>query len=189
MKFIKGLLIVFTLLAVSALGVGLYLPDRAQVERSALIDASPATIYTVLDGFRQFNRWSPWADLDPKTIYTYDGPPLGVGARVSWSSVNRNVGAGSQRILEAVPYSTIKLRLSFDGMDAETTATYSLVPEGKATRLTWQYASIFDGNLLDRYFGLLLDRMVGPDFDRASRASRRSSKRCRRRTSPPCSRS
>jgi effector-binding domain-containing protein/uncharacterized protein YndB with AHSA1/START domain len=166
MAVLKMLLLAFVVLAVAALGVGLMLPDQAKVERSVVIDASPATVYTVLNGFRQFNRWSPWADLDPQTIYTYDGPPLGVGARSAWSSQDPNVGAGDQEILEATPYTTIKVRLRFDGMDMDNLLTYTLTAEGAGTRLNWSYLSDFNGNLLNRYFGLLLDRMIGPDFEK-----------------------
>ncbi len=88
MRILKTLLVLLAVLATVFLGVGLALPDRARVERSVLIDASPATVYTVLNGFRQFNRWSPWADIDPQTVYTYSGPPTGVGARQRWTSQN-----------------------------------------------------------------------------------------------------
>lgn len=166
MKFLKGLLIALTLLAVAALGIGFGLPDQARVERSVLIGSPPATVYAVLNGFKQLNRWSPWADLDPETIYTYEGPPQGVGSRISWASINPNVGAGSQEILQLTPYREIKLRLDFKGMDADTVITYSLLSEGQSTRLNWTYQSSFGGNLVGRYLGLILDRMVGPDFDK-----------------------
>jgi effector-binding domain-containing protein/uncharacterized protein YndB with AHSA1/START domain len=166
MRFLKGLLVVFVVLAIAAVGVGMALPDQAKIERSVVIDASPATVYTVLNGFHQFNRWSPWADLDPQTVYTYDGPLMGVGARSSWSSKDPNVGAGDQEILEATPYTMVKVRLRFDGMDMDNLLTYTLVPQGAGTQLTWSYLTDFNGNLLNRYFGLLLERMIGPDFDK-----------------------
>lgn len=166
MRILKTLLVLLAVLATVFLGVGLALPDRARVERSVLIDASPATVYTVLNGFRQFNRWSPWADIDPQTVYTYSGPPTGVGARQRWTSQNPAAGSGSQEILEATPYAAVKVRLQFDGMDVDNLLTYSLSAEGSGTRLVWTYESDFNGNVLNRYFGLLLDKMIGPDFDK-----------------------
>lgn len=166
MRVLKTLLAVFVVLAIAAVAVGFVLPDQAKVERSVVIDAPPVTIYTVLDGFHQFNRWSPWADIDPQTIYTYDGPPMGVGARSAWSSQDPQAGSGDQEILEATPYSMVKVRLRFAGMDMDNLLTYALAAEGAGTQLTWTYQSDFNGNLLNRYFGLLLDRMIGPDFDK-----------------------
>ncbi|MDB5971187.1 MAG: Polyketide cyclase / dehydrase and lipid transport [Hydrocarboniphaga sp.] len=166
MGVLKLLLVVFVLLVIAAIGVGFTLPDRAKVERSVLIDASPATVYTVLNGFHQFNRWSPWADIDPQTVYTYQGPLLGVGARSAWSSKDPKAGSGDQEILEATPYTIIKVRLRFEGMDMDNLLTYTLTAAGAGTQLSWTYLSDFNGNLLNRYFGLLLDRMIGPDFDK-----------------------
>lgn len=166
MRILKGLLVGFVVLAVVAIGVGLMLPDQAKVERSIVIDARPATVYTVLNGFHQFNKWSPWADIDPQTVYTYDGPPIGVGARSGWRSADPNVGAGDQEILESTPYASVKVRLRFAGMDMDNLLTYTLAAEGAGTLLTWTYQSDFNGNLLNRYFGLLLDKMIGPDFDK-----------------------
>jgi len=166
MRILKGLLVLFLVLAVAAIGVGLMLPDQAKVERAVVIDASPATVYTVLNGFHQFNRWSPWADIDPQTVYTYSGPLVGVGARSAWSSKDPQAGSGDQEILEATPYTMVKVRLRFEGMDMDNLLTYALAAEGASTRLTWTYLSDFNGNLLNRYFGLLLDRMIGPDFDK-----------------------
>lgn len=166
MRLLKGLLMAFVVLAIAAVGVGLALPDQAKVERRISIDARPATVYTVLNGFHQFNRWSPWADIDPQTVYTYDGPPLGVGARSAWSSQDPQAGSGDQEILEATPYAMVKVRLRFAGMDMDNLLIYTLTAEGAGTQLTWSYLSDFNGNLLNRYFGLLLDRMIGPDFDK-----------------------
>lgn len=166
MRVLSGLFIAFVIFVVAAVGVGFFLPERAHVERSTLIDAPPATVYAVLGGFKQFNRWSPWADLDPKTQYLYSGAPFGPGARQKWQSDDPNVGGGSQEILEATPYSQVKVRLSFDSMSTENQLTYTLTPEGEGTRLVWAMDTGFGGDLLNRYFGLLFDRMIGPDFEK-----------------------
>jgi DNA gyrase inhibitor GyrI/uncharacterized protein YndB with AHSA1/START domain len=165
-RVLKWLVIAVLLLIVGLTGVGLMLPDTARVERSVFIESKPATVYTVLNGFRQFNKWSPWAELDPNAAYYSEGPPLGVGAKHGWRSDDPSVGAGSQQIVEAQPYERIRIRLVFDGFDSENHATYLLTPEGEGTRLVWDYQGVFHGNLLGRYFGLMLDRMIGPDYER-----------------------
>ncbi|EIT68103.1 MULTISPECIES: SRPBCC family protein [Hydrocarboniphaga] len=166
MRVLSGLFIAFVIFVVAAVGVGFFLPDEAHVERSTVIEAPPATVYAVLGGFKQFNRWSPWADLDPKTQYQYSGAPFGPGARQKWQSDDPNVGGGSQEILEVTPYSMVKVRLSFDSMSTENQLTYTLTPEGEGTRLVWAMDTGFGGDLLNRYFGLLFDRMIGPDFEK-----------------------
>lgn len=166
MRVLIGMVVAVVLLIMGAITAGFLLPDRATMQREIVIDAPPVTVFTLLSGFRRFNEWSPWADLDPATTYTREGPVLGVGAKQSWQSQNESVGAGSQEILEAVPYSSIRVRLSFSGFDSENIATYTLTPEGGGTKVVWHHQAEFKGDLLGRYFGLMLDSMLGADYER-----------------------
>lgn len=153
-------------LAIGCLFVGGFLlPKTAHVERAIAIDAPPAMVFTVLNGFGQFHRWSPWADIDPNAVTTYEGPRTGPGARMSWSG-NAEVGTGSQEILESTPYSAIALRLTFGDFAGDFRASYRLVPEGTGTRVTWGFDADYGGSILGRYFGLLSESMLGPDYDK-----------------------
>ena len=165
MKILRGLF--FLLLGLVALFfvTALFLPQAAHVERSMTTTASPATVYGLVDGFKRFNEWSPWAGLDPATKYTYSGPETGVGARMEWASANPDVGNGSQEVIDVEPGQRVTSKLDF-GMDNPTTSTISLVPEGTGTRVTWALDTDFSGSLIGRYFGLALDRMVGPDYEK-----------------------
>lgn len=166
MKALKIVSAVVVLLLLSLLALGFLLPDTRQFQRSAVVDAPPATVYAVLDGFRQFNRWSPWASLDPNTQYQFEGPPMGVGAKLSWHSAQENVGSGSQEIVEAEANQRVRMRLVFSGFDSENYSTLQLAPEGEHTRVTWIYESHFHGDLLGRYFGLKLEDWVAPDYEK-----------------------
>lgn len=166
MRALKWLLIVVVVLIAGVVGVGFMLPDQAHVERTVVINAKPATVYTVLNGFKQFNKWSPWASLDPGTSYVVEGPLVGPGAKQSWRSEDPSVGAGSQEILEAVPFQRVVMKLVFEGFDSDNLATYTLTPQGEGTQVVWGYDSTFKGDLIGRYFGLMLDGMLGPDYER-----------------------
>ncbi len=166
MRLIKWLAIVMAVLVIGVVAVGFVLPDTAHVERSIVVATKPATAYTALNGFKQFNKWSPWANLDPNAEYTLEGPLMGVGAKSSWRSEDPNVGAGSQEILEATPYEQIRMRLVFEGFDSENYSAYQFAPEGEGTRITWSYDTTFHGNLINRYFGLMLDKMIGADYEK-----------------------
>lgn len=149
-----------------AVAGGFVLPDRASIERGILIDRAPATVFTVLDGFRHYEHWSPLASLDPAMKTRLEGPIDGVGARYVWSSEIPSVGSGSQQIVESVPYSHVVVHMVFSGSDAQNTAAFDLVPEGEGTRVTWHHEVAFGSSLVDRYMGLMLERMVGPDCER-----------------------
>ena len=167
MTVLRVLLIGIVVLVLGAVGVGLFLPDRAKVERGIVIARPAATVFTVLNGFRHFQAWSPWAALDPAMQITLEGPTTGVGARLRWSSEQGAVGSGSQEIVESLANRRIVMRLQFSGMDREHRTRFEIEPQdGQGTRVSWVMETEFGANPLDRWFGLLLDGMVGPDYER-----------------------
>ncbi len=165
MNLLKKLLLGVVALVVLCVVIGFFLPRIAHVERSVVIDAPAATVFTVLNGFRQFNNWSPWAEYDPDMKVTFEGPATGVGAKYSWSG-NDQVGTGSQEILESTPYSAIKLRLVFGEFPGDFIASYTLEPEGAMVKVTWGFDADYGSSVMGRYFGLLSDSMLGPDYEK-----------------------
>jgi effector-binding domain-containing protein len=145
--------------------VGLVLPDRVHVERSAQIQAPAADVFALVNGFRQFDRWSPWADKDPQMKVRISGPPLGVGAHYEWSG-NEAVGGGSQEIVASTPYRQVKTRLLFTGFDKASLAGFDLEPNGAMTRVTWSLDVPLGGNPIAHYFGLFMKNEIGPDYER-----------------------
>ncbi len=165
MNILKKFALAIVALIAVLFAVGLVLPKTAHVERSIVIEAPPVMVFTVLNGFRQFSRWSPWADIDPNATTTLEGPEAGVGSKMSWSG-NAEVGTGSQEILESTPHSLIRLRLTFGDFPGDFLATYTLAPEGAGTRVTWGFDADYGSSVMGRYFGLLSDSMLGPDYEK-----------------------
>ena len=164
MKFLKILLTGIIGLVVLLAIVGLFLPSSARVERSIVIERTPALIFPVVNSFERFNEWSPWHDIDPDATYTYSGPSSGVGASMSWKG-NDAVGTGVQTITASEPDRRIALDLQFGEMDASKVEML-LALEGGGTRVTWTLESNFGYDLAGRYFGLLLDKFVGADYEK-----------------------
>jgi uncharacterized protein YndB with AHSA1/START domain len=162
---IRKLLLGLTVLLVLVLAAGLFLPRSAHVERSIVTSAPPERVFPLVDGFARFNEWSPWAELDPNTVYTYSGPASGVGARMEWSSENSNVGSGSQEVIAIEPGRSVTNRLDF-GPQGQATARIDIEPAGGGSRITWSMDSSFEDDYLGRYFGLLFDRLIGPDYEK-----------------------
>ena len=164
MKILRNLLLGLVGLVVLLAGVGLFLPDTAHVERSARIQAAPERVHALINDYKRFNEWSPWAERDPKAVYEYSGPGAGVGAKMSWRSQDPDVGSGSQEIIESRP-DLIRVALDF-GPDGKAVAFFKLEPVEGATQLTWGFDTQFEGNIIGRYAGLLLDGMVGADYEK-----------------------
>lgn len=163
MKFIRWVLAAIVALGLVFVAGSLLLPSSTRVERSVVIDRSPAEVFATLDSFERFNAWSPWAEYDPQATYTYEGPVRGVGARMRWVG-NRAVGTGSQEITASEPHRRILVALDFDGSLAQ--ASYLLAPEGQGTRVTWAFDSAHGWNPFKRWLGLLFDRMIGADYEK-----------------------
>ncbi len=156
------------LLAVGIYAVGvLVLPDEKRVSRSIDVAASEAAVFNVVNDMRSFNRWSPWAELDPATRYDFQGPRQGVGAAMSWESTNPQVGSGSQIIVASEPNERVRLRLQF-GVNQTAMAELQMAPSPTGgTRVTWLLDMDFDGNVMQRYLGaFVLDGAIGRDYER-----------------------
>lgn len=156
------------LLAVGIYAVGvLVLPDEKRVTRSIDVAASQAAVFNVVNDMRSFNRWSPWAELDPRTRFEFSGARQGVGAAMSWESQNPQVGSGSQLIVVSEPNERVRLRWEF-GVDQSAMAELQMTPSPNGgTRVTWLLDMDFDGDIVQRYLGaLVLDGAIGRDYER-----------------------
>jgi len=162
--------IVFLFLIAAFVVTGYLLPKEVHVERSITIERPAPMMFDLLNGFKYFDKWSPWAKRDPAAIFAISGPESGVGARLSWSGDPQLVGSGWQEIVSSKPYEQIDIRLDFDAQGPADTG-FRLKALGDATRVTWFFDSdLTKGvNMLDaflaRYFGLLFDRWVGGDYE------------------------
>lgn len=158
--FLRALIGLVAILA----ALSFLLPRHAHVERSVVMAAPASTVFAVINDLHEFNKWSPWTQIDPATQYTFTGPATGVGAAMAWQSEHPHVGSGSQEIIESVPneHVTTLLRFSDEG-DAKS--TIALAADANGTRVTWNFDTDLGFNPLSRYFGLMLDSMVGSNYE------------------------
>jgi hypothetical protein len=142
-------------------------PSEFRVTRTASIAAAPAEIFPLINDFHNWDRWSPWAKLDPNMKTTYAGAPAGVGAVYSWVG-NSDVGEGRMTITESQPTEKVGLRLEFLKPFAATSTTeFTLKPGGNATKVEWTTYGPCD--FMSKAFSLFMggmDKMMGPDFEK-----------------------
>jgi Polyketide cyclase / dehydrase and lipid transport len=139
-----------------------------EVTRRTTIDAPAPTVHALIEDFHEWQRWSPWEEIDPDMRRTHSGAPKGVGARYAWSG-NRKAGAGSMDITAVTP-ERIVLDLAFSKpFKAENVLEFTLRPVGPATEVTWRMTGQQRG--LMALFGKVvpMDRLVGKDFDKGLR--------------------
>jgi dienelactone hydrolase len=164
-KLIKVILTVLVVAVVAFVLGGFLLPKETEVERSALIESDPATIFEYVNNLEKFHSWSPWADMDPNMQLEFSGPERGVGASMSWSSEVPQVGNGMQRITVSEPSRRVVTALEFDGQTSSE-SEFELIPEGNQTKVIWRFRVDFGSNPVSRYVGLALDDMLGQHYDR-----------------------
>lgn len=140
--------------------------DTFRVERSTTIQAEPAKVYALLNDFHNFPSWSPWQKLDPAMQATHSGAPSGQGAVYSWAG-NDAVGSGRMEILQAVPNTSVTVKLDFlKPFEAHNTTLYTLAPgNGGTTTVTW--AMYGPSPYISKLMGVFvsMDSMIGKDFE------------------------
>lgn len=163
MRWLINLFKAVLALVVVLAAVGLLLPGRRHVERSADLRAMPDEVWPWIAEPRRWTAWSPWLAKDPNTRLDYEGPASGVGAGWRWSS--RTQGEGRMRFVSADAPKTLGYELFFEQTGLKATGAFVLTPSGGGTRVVWQLDADLGWNPLARWFGLGLDNLVGADFE------------------------
>ena len=161
----KKIAIVVAVILMGILAFAATRPDTVHVERSASIKAPPEKIFAVLNDFKQWGAWSPWAKKDPAMKRTFGKTTSGKGAYYGWEG-NKDVGKGSMEVSDSTPPSRLVLQLHFmEPFEAHNTATYTLAPQTDATKVTWA----IDGPMpyVSKVVSIFcdMDALIGKDFE------------------------
>lgn len=136
MKILKIIGVVLLAAIIIFVAVVFMQPSHGYVQKSIVINAPVYRVFTEVNSFRNFTKWSPWSKMDPGATYTYDGME-GYGAQMNWNG--EKLSKGSQRIVESVENKRVKADLVFDGYDGKAQAEFVLEQEGDNTKLMWLY--------------------------------------------------
>jgi len=164
LRFLKWLFYLIVLLAVVIVAGSFLLPSSVTVSRSIDIAAPPEKVFAIVGDLKRMNEYSPWADLDPNTKYTFEGPDQGVGQKMSWASDNESVGSGSQTMTDYQPPKHVAYDLDFGEM-GKSEASWDLEPTTTGTKATWWFNTRADGIMM-RWMGLMFDRWIGADYEK-----------------------
>jgi uncharacterized protein YndB with AHSA1/START domain len=165
----KVLLVVVAAVALVVVGVGLLAlrqPDTYKVERSIAMAVPPEAVYQQVSDFKAWDRWSPWAKLDPKMKTEFGGTPGAPGSTYYWVGDDK-VGEGRMTITEAAPPLRVAIKLEFMKPFASVADTaFTLAPQGAGTKVTWSMAgkNEFLGKVMCVFMDM--DKMIGKDFEK-----------------------
>lgn len=162
MKFLKIILIILLVLgAVFFIGAFL-LPSEVKVERTTEINAPASVVYYNVIDFHNWDKWSPWFQIDKDMKKKYEGKP-GIGHAFIWKSDVEEAGAGSMEILAAEKFNKINMKLSFDGAESALSNWTFTEKDGK-TIVQWDFKSELD--YWHRWMGFLMDSWLGDDYEK-----------------------
>jgi len=161
-------IVVVAIVALVAI-VGAFLSPKSHMERSIVVNAQPAAVFQQINSFKNFSKWSPWMEKDPNTKTTIEGPESGVGAKMSWES--KELGNGSQWIIESEENKHLKTGMSFTDFDGTYTSDINLEPAEGGTKVTWTYDGDVSGtgmasSIMGKIMGQFMDGMLGPDYEK-----------------------
>lgn len=142
------------------------------LSRSTRVQAEPARVHALLDDFREWRKWSPWEGADPALKRDYAGPHHGVGSTYRWSG-NKKAGMGEMRIKESTPARVVVDLVFLKPFKATNVTTFSLVPAGDATEVTWTMTGTRSA-VMSVMGKLFFDRAIGGDFDTGLAAIKQS---------------
>ncbi|WP_119391152.1 SRPBCC family protein [Taklimakanibacter lacteus] len=163
-KFLLSVAYALIALLVIFMGGAYTLPGEAVVERQITIAAPPEKVFAIVGDLKRFPEYSPWAVLDPGLHYNFEGPEIGIGQKMSWTSDNPQVGKGSQTVVDYQPNKRFATTLDFGDM-GDAIAYMELKPVDNDTSVTWGFKSLLR-NPLERWMGLLFDRWIGADYEK-----------------------
>lgn len=161
-SMVRTIIIGLIVIVAAAVGGAFLLPQNVHVERSTVIAASPDQVFAVVNDLTRAKEWGPWYKREPNMKLTVDGPPAGVGAKISWESETE--GKGSQEIVESTPFSTVKTKLEFEGAGTAYAVFVLTTVEG-GTNVLWSMDTDVGMNPVMRYMGMMFDTWVGKDYE------------------------
>ena len=125
------ILISFAIVAVLMLLVGLVLPSSRHLSESVETNRKMTIVFDTLNSLRRFKDWNALVLRDPQAKLDLTGPVSGVGAKLAWSSDNKQVGDGSWEIVESVPGKSVKYAIEDNRRGHDKTTEFTFTPTGR----------------------------------------------------------
>jgi hypothetical protein len=138
------MIILYIILGVIALILitGLFVSKDLNYEKSVSIDSSREKVWENVNSLGAMDKWSPWNEKDPNMKRTLTGTDGEVGAKQAWVSDSKDVGEGSQTIVNVNKPSMLETKLEFLKPFKSTADAYVKLDEnGQSTTVTWGFKS------------------------------------------------
>ncbi len=168
MKVLKVIGIVLLVLVVLIVLLGIIAPKKYSVERAVVVNSPKQLVFAHAKYWRNWQAWSPWAELDPAMKITIEGVDGEKDALYKW--VGDKTGTGEMLNTGIKEYEEIAYHLHFiEPMESKADGYVRLSEEkgnAKTTKVTWSMygEDPFPWNIMMLFISM--DKMIGKDFEK-----------------------
>jgi hypothetical protein len=167
MRVIKLFLLSAFFIGVLLFLLSLLLPSRATVERSGVIDAPIATVYSQIYDLKTWQQWNPWTSPAAIKDVSYSDATSGAGAFYTCTSIRTDQRiTGKVIITKSDSLKGVYYNMDFEGMKT-VKATFNLRPAttGNATVILWRLETELGYLPWWKFRGFVADRITGPQLE------------------------
>ena len=164
-KFLLVAAIVSGVVVICVFALAATKPARFTVQRSIAVQAVPEKVFALINDLRRWPEWSADERNDSTVRRSYSGAPAGKGAVCEWEGTGSS-GKGRVEIVESSP-NVIRLQADWaKPFAARNINTFTLEPQGNATRVTWTLdgENVFMLRVMTIFVSA--DRLMGSHFER-----------------------
>lgn len=149
--------------------IAVFLPSSRSVTHSTETNRPARTVLDTLSGFGRYGEWSPMLRYDADTRIEASGEPMGVGARMAYSSDNQMVGTGTWELVELNETNrggSLVFEVDNDSYGENKRMEFEVERRGRITTVTQTYTVDYGWNLFGRFAGMYVERNVGDGMGR-----------------------
>ncbi|MDX1496502.1 MAG: SRPBCC family protein [Salinisphaeraceae bacterium] len=163
MKLIKTLILAIIVLAILAVVAGLMMDSQWRVERRAVVNADPTTVYADISRIRGWQEWTAWnTEAYPDMQISYSGPERGVGARQSWDD---GAMTGTVEITAVQPNKGFDYVVSMEEGKYQMQCSMQVAPADAGAEVIWACEGDSGGNPFSRLMMAAYKPMIGKEFE------------------------
>jgi len=165
MKTVRRIGIAVILVILVVIIIGFFLPRHATVEGRIQINSTKEIAFKQINILKNWEKWSPWYEIDTATIYTYSELEGGKEASYTWKSEHKSVGNGKLTITESIIEDSIEIEMIFEGQGrANCYFNFTDITDG--IEVKWTVITNAGFNPVARFFNLFMKKPLGKDIEK-----------------------
>jgi uncharacterized membrane protein len=176
MRILQNIFLGIIALVAAMVVVSFFLPEKYTVEKSIHINAPVDIVFQQINDFRNWEKWSYFANPDPKWKTGSGNWTFGKDAGLRWKS--EKLSNGQLKIIESIPNKKILFHFDYDETDKGGNALYFFKQENDGTTATFRLEFPIPLTPKDKFENIFFEKENSePQFDYSLEYLKRISER------------